>query len=70
MDTAVHRDHRGHRLGLLLKIDMMRWIAEREPQLEIVETWNHADYQHMNNVNEAIGYQLSRVFAEYQRVLS
>jgi hypothetical protein len=27
-DTAVARQHRGHRLGLLLKIDMMRWLAE------------------------------------------
>lgn len=69
MDTAVHRDHRGHRLGLLLKIDMMRWLATAEPQLEITETWNHADNGYMINVNEAIGYRLSRVFDEYQRVL-
>jgi RimJ/RimL family protein N-acetyltransferase len=68
-DTAVHRDHRGHRLGLLLKIDMMAWMAEAEPQLEVVETWNHADNSYMINVNEAIGYRLSRVFDDYQRVL-
>jgi RimJ/RimL family protein N-acetyltransferase len=68
-DTAVHRDHRGRRLGLLLKIEMMSWIAEAEPQLEIVETWNHADNSYMINVNEAIGYRPSRVFDDYQRVL-
>ena len=33
-DTAVGRTHRGHRLGLLVKIDMMRWLAETEPQLD------------------------------------
>ena len=42
-DTAVARGHRGHRLGLLLKIDMMRWLAEAEPQLSVVETWNNVD---------------------------
>ena len=34
-DTAVARHHRGHRLGLLLKIDMIRWLAEVEPQLKV-----------------------------------
>ena len=42
-DTAVARQHRGHRLGLLLKIDMMRWLAEAEPQLKIIQTWNNVD---------------------------
>ena len=69
-DTAVAREHRGHRLGLLLKIDMMHWLAEVEPQLETVETFNHADNRYMIDVNEAIGYRLSRVFNTYQLSLS
>jgi RimJ/RimL family protein N-acetyltransferase len=68
-DTAVHRDHRGHRLGMLLKIEMMRWLAEVEPQVDVVETWNNADNSYMINVNEAIGYRLSQVFAMYERNL-
>ncbi len=69
-DTAVARQHRGHRLGLLVKIDMMRWLAEAEPQLEVVETWNNADNQFMIRVNEALGYRLSQVFATYELTLS
>lgn len=65
-DTAVAREHRGHRLGLLVKIEMMRWLAEAEPQLEIVDTWNHADNSFMIAVNEAIGYRLSRIFNTYE----
>ncbi|HWI00065.1 MAG TPA: GNAT family N-acetyltransferase [Propionibacteriaceae bacterium] len=65
-DTAVARDHRGHRLGLLLKIDMMRWLADEQPQLETLETWNNVDNRYMINVNEAIGYRLSRVFNTYE----
>ena len=65
-DTAVARHHRGHRLGLLLKIDMMRWLAEVEPQLKIIETWNNVDNSFMINVNEALGYRLSRIFNMYE----
>ncbi|GAA1432085.1 GNAT family N-acetyltransferase [Microlunatus lacustris] len=65
-DTAVAREHRGHRLGMLLKIDMMAWLAEVEPQVEVVETWNQADNTHMIAVNEALGYRLDRVFNMYE----
>jgi GNAT superfamily N-acetyltransferase len=65
-DTAVARAHRGHRLGLLVKIDMMRWLAEAEPQLQSVETWNNADNGFMIRVNEALGYRLSQVYATYE----
>jgi GNAT superfamily N-acetyltransferase len=65
-DTAVARQHRGHRLGLLLKIEMMRWLAEVEPQLKIIETWNNVDNDFMIKVNEALGYRLSRVFNMYE----
>ena len=65
-DTAVARQHRGHRLGLLLKIDMMRWLADAEPHLKIIQTWNNAENRFMINVNEALGYRLSRVFNMYE----
>ena len=68
-DTAVAREHRGHRLGLLLKIEMMAWLAETEPQLEHIETWNQADNGYMISVNEAIGYRLDRVFNMYELTL-
>jgi GNAT superfamily N-acetyltransferase len=65
-DTAVARTHRGHRLGLLLKIDMLRWLAEAEPQLTIIETWNQADNDYMIRVNEKLGYRINRVFDTYE----
>ena len=68
-DTAVAREHRGHRLGLALKIEMMRWLAEAEPQLEVIETWNNVDNTLMIRVNEALGYRLSREFAMFERKL-
>lgn len=69
-DTAVSRDHRGHRLGLLLKIEMLRWLAEAEPQLEQIETWNNVDNRLMIDVNTALGYERPRAFSVYQRRLA
>ena len=57
--TVVRREHRGHRLGLLLKIAMMELLATTEPQLERIVTWNGQSNEHMIAVNEAMGYTVS-----------
>ena len=54
--TVVVRNHRGHRLGLLLKIAMMELLATTEPQLEQIMTWNGQSNDQMIAVNEAMGY--------------
>lgn len=69
-DTAVARSHRGHRLGLLLKIDMLRWLADVEPGLHVIETFNNADNDFMITVNEALGYRLSRIFVTFELALT
>ncbi len=56
-DTSVSRDHRGHRLGLLLKAEMVRWLAEAEPQVASIDTWNAESNEHMIRVNERLGYR-------------
>ncbi len=68
-DTAVARAHRGHRLGLLLKAGMLLWLAEAEPRLETVDTWNAESNDHMITVNEALGYRVLGRELEFQRSL-
>ena len=58
MVTAVIRKHRGHRLGLLVKIAMMDLLATAEPQVERIATWNSESNQHMIAINEALGYTI------------
>jgi GNAT superfamily N-acetyltransferase len=57
LDTSVLAGHRGHRLGLLLKVEMLDWLAEVEPQLRTLDTWNAASNAHMVAVNERIGFR-------------
>ncbi len=56
--TAVIRAHRGHRLGLLVKTEMLSLLASAEPQLERIATGNAASNQHMIAVNEQLGYRV------------
>jgi RimJ/RimL family protein N-acetyltransferase len=66
-DTTVVRAHRGHRLGLLLKTEMLLWLAEAEPQLERIYTWNAESNRHMIAVNERLGYDVLGRVVEFQR---
>ena len=68
-DTSVLRAHRGHRLGLLLKADMLHWLAETQPQIASIETWNAASNDHMIGVNEVLGYRVMGRAVAYQRDL-
>ena len=68
-DTTVVGAHRGHRLGLLLKADMMRWLRDVEPELRMISTQNAASNAHMIAVNERLGYRVMGRSTEYQRDL-
>jgi GNAT superfamily N-acetyltransferase len=56
--TAVLRAHRGHRLGLRLKLAMMDRLAEAEPQVRHLFTENAEANKYMIAVNEALGYRV------------
>ena len=60
-DTSVVRAHRGHRLGLLMKADMLRWVSRERPEVAATDTWNATTNHHMIAVNERLG---ARVVAE------
>jgi len=68
-DTSVVRAHRGHRLGALLKASMVEWLAEEEPQIETIETWNAESNDHMIAINQALGYRVMGRAVEFQRTL-
>jgi GNAT superfamily N-acetyltransferase len=68
-DTSVVGSHRGHRLGLLLKARMLQWLADEQPQLETIDTWNAESNEHMIEINEKLGCVVLGRNLEYQRGL-
>jgi RimJ/RimL family protein N-acetyltransferase/GNAT superfamily N-acetyltransferase len=56
--TVVARAHRGHRLGLLIKVAMLELLADHEPRLERIITGNADVNEHMIAINTELGYQI------------
>lgn len=65
-DTSVVRVHRGHRLGLLMKADMLRWVTRERPEVAATDTWNATTNHHMIAVNERLGGRVIAHHATYR----
>jgi len=55
--TIVDPEHRGHRLGLLVKIENLRHTLDHEPLVRHINTWNAAENIRMIAINEALGFR-------------
>jgi hypothetical protein len=59
--TVVLPRHRGHRLGLLVKIEMMDVLARQAPEVRYVITGNAGQNEYMIAINEQLGYKISSI---------
>jgi GNAT superfamily N-acetyltransferase/RimJ/RimL family protein N-acetyltransferase len=64
--TAVTRPHRGHRLGLHVKLAMLEWLAETEPHVRHIVTFNAVQNEHMIAVNAELGHRVSDYFESFE----
>lgn len=62
--TLVHPDHRGHRLGMIVKIENHRLLRRAKPGVRWIETSNAEVNSHMVAINEKLG------FTEFSRHLA
>jgi GNAT superfamily N-acetyltransferase len=56
--TVVARSHRGHRLGMLVKVAMLELLADHEPLLERIYTGNAGANDHMIAINTELGFSV------------
>ena len=66
-DTLVAASHRGHRLGMLIKILNLRLLGEAYPAVRRVLTYNAAENDHMLGINIALGFKPAGYDGEWQR---
>jgi GNAT superfamily N-acetyltransferase len=68
--TIVLPSHRGHRLGMLVKLANLAYLRSSRPQVRTLNTWNAAINDHMVGINEAIGFRAVERWREWQLELS
>ncbi|HWF17602.1 MAG TPA: GNAT family N-acetyltransferase [Acidimicrobiales bacterium] len=68
--TVVHPDHRGHRLGLAIKLANLGFLAERGPGVGVIVTGNAAVNEPMIAVNDMLGYEIASEGAFWQKHLT
>lgn len=68
-ETIVLGEHRGHRLGVLLKLESLRYVRRHEPAMRTVDTLNAASNTHMVAVNDAVGFRVVRGWGEWEKRL-
>jgi GNAT superfamily N-acetyltransferase len=68
-DTLVAPGHRGHGLGMLVKIANLRRAEMLWPDATCVMTWNANENRHMLAINIALGFKPSGFEGEWQKRL-
>ena len=67
--TFVHREHRGHRLGLATKAVNLRAVQSARDDLTLVSTQNAEANDYMVAINDKMGFHPMEVSAEYVKRL-
>jgi hypothetical protein len=68
-DTLVLREHRGHRLGQLVKAVNLQRLAELRPQARRVHTWNAQENSYMLRINVALGFRPTGVCGAWTKAV-
>lgn len=63
--TYVHRDHRGHRLGMAVKIANLRRLQQDYPGRPFIRTMNADTNQQMVAVNVDLGFEIVETSTEW-----
>ena len=67
--TLVDPEHRGHRLGLVVKLENLKHAREHRPELEAVDTINASSNTHMLAINVAMGFRPVDTWIQWQQLL-
>ncbi len=64
--TAVLPEHRGRRLGLLVKLALLDQLVGREPGVTAILTSNAGPNEHMIAINEQLGFEVRSVHRSWE----
>ncbi len=65
-DTIVAPEHRGHRLGMLIKVANLKLARRERAELRLIDTCNANSNTYMVSINEAMGFRPHRRAVDWQ----
>lgn len=68
-DTLVLQEHRGNKLGLLIKVANMERLSEQFPDARVIYTWNAPENRYLLTVNKQLGFTTAGVTGLWQKEL-
>jgi GNAT superfamily N-acetyltransferase len=68
-DTLVLQEHRGNKLGLLIKLANMERLTEQFPDARVIYTWNAPENRYLLTVNKQLGFTTAGVTGIWQKEL-
>ncbi|MFJ5954703.1 GNAT family N-acetyltransferase [Paenarthrobacter sp. NPDC092416] len=68
-DTLVLQEHRGNKLGLLIKVANMQRLSEQFPDARVIYTWNAPENRYLLTVNRQLGFTTAGVTGLWQKEL-
>ena len=66
-DTLVAKPHRGHGLGMLVKLANLRRLQTEHPAVRRVMTFNAEENEHMLSINVQLGFKAAGYDGEWQK---
>lgn len=68
-DTVILAEHRGNKLGLLIKVANMERLTEQFPDARVLYTWNAPENRYLLTVNQQLGFSTAGVTGIWQKEL-
>lgn len=65
--TIVDPEHRGRRLGTVVKLELHRYAKAVTPGLRVIDTYNAAENGHMIRINDLVGFRPLDALVDFQR---
>jgi GNAT superfamily N-acetyltransferase len=64
--TAVAKEHRGHRLGMLVKVANLEQLISDDPSVRCILTGNAGANRYMIAINEMLGFRVSDLYRDWR----
>ena len=68
-NTIVDPEHRGHRLGTIVKLENFAFALAHRPETAAIDTFNATANEYMLSINRAMGFRAADAWTQWQKTI-